>query len=132
MLPCIVSSLAAGCSSDMECPLNEACYNRECQDPCIYLNCGTNAVCSVNSHLGICTCLEGHKGNPYHSCRRYECLTDSECPQTLRCDDEKCIDPCTECARNADCTAKKHRGICNCVPDFTGDPYGEECTPSKS
>ena len=38
------------------------------------------------------------------------------------------MDPC-ECALNADCDARNHRGYCTCIPNFTGDPYGYECIP---
>ena len=74
--------------------------------------------------------MPGHKGNPYDRCRQYECLTDPECATTLTCRNEKCVDPC-DCALNAECTAINHRGICECFPDHTGDPYGRICDPSK-
>ena len=122
------SPFPAGCQSDNECPLTEACYNRECQDPCRYLNCGANAECSVNAHNAICTCLDRYRGNPYHECRRYECLVDQDCPNHLKCDSQKCVDPCA-CAANAECKARDHRGICNCIPDHFGDPYVEGCRP---
>ena len=38
------------------------------------------------------------------------------------------MDPC-DCARFADCRAQNHKGICTCIPDYTGDPYGNACTP---
>ena len=53
-----------------------------------------------------------------------------ECPTTLACRNEKCVDPC-ECARHAYCQARNHRGICTCEPGYTGDPYGIACTESK-
>ena len=120
----------AGCKSDSECPLTQACIDRECQDPCPFEQCGVNAECSVRNHRPKCTCLPDHIGNPYDRCRRPECLTDPDCSTTLTCRNEKCVDPC-DCAQNADCTPRNHRGICNCIPDFTGDPYGIACSPSK-
>ena len=75
--------------------------------------------------------MPGHIGNPYDRCRRPECLTDPDCSTTLTCRNEKCVDPC-DCALNADCNPRNHRGICNCKPDFTGDPYGIACNPSKT
>ena len=126
--------LSAGCKSDDECPLHLACYNRECQDPCIYEQCGQNAQCSVRNHKAKCDCLPGYRGNPYQNgkpgCRQYECLTDPECPDHLACRNEKCVDPC-DCAEFAQCTARNHRGICVCNAGYTGDPYGIRCTPSK-
>jgi hypothetical protein len=46
----------------------------------------------------------------------------------LACRNEKCVDPC-DCAANADCEARNHRGICTCRPGYTGDPYYEGCRP---
>ena len=118
----------AGCKSDTECPYDEACINRECQDPCPYAECGTNAICEARAHLATCYCPEGTKGDPYIRCDRYECLRDPDCPTTLACRNEKCVDPCA-CARNAECDPKNHRGFCTCIPGYTGDPYGVECIP---
>ena len=125
----ILCSLA-GCKRDSECPLTQACIQRECQDPCPYEQCGIKASCSVSNHLARCQCPPGHKGSPYIECKPYECLTDPECPTTLACRNEKCVDPC-DCAANADCEARNHRGICTCRPGYTGDPYFEGCRPSK-
>lgn len=123
--------ILAGCKSDSECPQTQACISRECQNPCLFEQCGVNAECSVRNHRPKCTCLPGHKGNPYDRCRQYECLTDPDCATTLTCRNEKCVDPC-DCALNAECTPVNHRGICECFPDHTGDPYGRICDPSKN
>ena len=130
IIKCIYQ-LLAGCKSDDECPLTQACINRECQDPCIYERCGTNAECSVNRHIPKCTCLPGYRGDPYQICRIIECLTDPECPDDKACRNEKCVDPC-DCAPNAICTARGHRGYCECPPGYTGDPYSGGCRKSKS
>ena len=79
----------AGCKSDSECPLTQACIDRECQNPCPFEQCGVNAECSVRNHKSKCTCLPGHIGNPYERCRRPECLTDPDCSTTLTCRNEK-------------------------------------------
>ena len=120
----------AGCKSDDECPLSQACIQRECQDPCPFEQCGIKAFCTVNVHRARCQCPQGHKGSPYVECKPYECLTDPECPTTLACRNEKCVDPC-DCAANAECEARNHRGICTCIPNYRGDPYFEGCKPSK-
>ena len=120
----------AGCKRDSECPLTQACIDKECQNPCPFERCGVNAECSVRNHRPKCICLPDHIGNPYDKCRRPECLTDPDCHTTLTCRNEKCVDPC-DCARNAECNPRNHRGICKCIPDYTGDPYGIACTPSK-
>ena len=123
--------LLAGCKSDDECPLTQACINRECQDPCIYERCGTNAECSVNRHIPKCTCLSGYRGNPYDICRQIECLSDPECPDDKACRNEKCVDVCPCDAPNALCTARGHRQYCECPPGYTGDPYSGGCRKSK-
>ena len=128
-MTCFVSP--AGCKSDDECPQHLACIRRECQDPCRFERCGQNAQCSVRNHRAKCDCLPGYRGNPYEICRQYECLTDPECPTTKACRNEKCVDPC-DCAINAHCTPRNHRGICACDSGYTGDPYGIECTKSKT
>lgn len=122
----------AGCKSDSECPLTQACINRECVDPCPLERCGINAICSAKNHRAVCSCPPGYRPDPdpYIRCKQYECLTDPECPTTLACQNEKCVDPC-KCARFADCSARNHRGICTCQTGYTGDPYGIACTPSK-
>ena len=129
-LSSILFCLLAGCKSDDECPLTEACYDRECRDPCLFQDCGTHAVCTARLHQAFCQCKEGYRGNPYDQCRQYECLIDSDCRDTLKCENEKCVDPCA-CAQFADCTPRNHRGICTCFPDYTGNPYGIVCNPSK-
>ena len=125
-----VHCVSAGCKSDNECSYSEACINRECQDPCPYERCGTNAICSTQVHQPKCSCLPGYDGDPYVQCKQPECRTDPDCPYTLACRNEKCVDPC-DCAANADCDARNHRGYCTCRTGFTGDPYTAGCYPSK-
>jgi hypothetical protein len=122
---------SAGCKSDSECPLTQACINRECVDPCPLERCGVNALCSAKNHRAVCSCPAGYRPDPdpYIRCKPFECLTDPECPTTLACESEKCVDPC-KCARFADCSPRNHKGICTCQPGYTGDPYGVACTPS--
>lgn len=127
----LLSLAIAGCKSDDECPTTEACYNRECLDPCTFEKCGLNAECSVRNHRATCKCRPGYKGNPYERCRQYECLSDPECADYLACRNEKCVDPCGDCSVNADCTARNHRAICECRIGYTGNPYGSVCNKSK-
>ena len=102
-------------------------------DPCPLERCGENALCSAQNHRAMCSCPPGYRPDPdpHIRCKPYECLTDPECPTTLTCQSEKCVDPC-KCARFADCSARNHRGICTCQPGYTGDPYGITCTPSMN
>lgn len=96
--------------------------------------CGVNALCSVKNHSVSCSCPSGYRPDPdpYIRCKPYECLSHPECPTTLACENEQCVDPCKgNCARNADCSVIKHREICRCHPGYQGDPYGIACSPSK-
>jgi hypothetical protein len=120
-----------GCKSDDECPLTQACIQRECQDPCPFEQCGRKATCTTRGHRARCQCPPGHKGSPYVECIPYECLNDPQCHDTLVCRNEKCVDPCN-CAANADCEAKGHRGICTCKPGYRGDAYFNGCELSKN
>ena len=71
--------LTAGCKSDSECPLSQACNNRECKNPCLYAQCGINADCSVLNHRTTkCTCRAGYEGNPNEKCRQQEQVTESK------------------------------------------------------
>jgi hypothetical protein len=55
------------CTINAECPSNLACINEQCKDPCPG-SCGINARCSVINHNGICTCFDGHDGDPTIRC----------------------------------------------------------------
>lgn len=40
-----------------------------CQDPCEFAKiCASSAKCSAKSHRPICTCPQGHEGNPMVKC----------------------------------------------------------------
>lgn len=62
----VIVSSPPGCTTNDDCPSNEACLNRQCRNPC---NCGTNAQCFVQNHHPVCSCLEGYDGNPNFACR---------------------------------------------------------------
>lgn len=55
---CVVSS---------ECPLNKACSNRKCVDPCLG-RCGSNTRCETINHSPICSCQTGYTGDSFTSC----------------------------------------------------------------
>lgn len=55
---CVVSS---------DCPLNKACSNQKCIDPCPGA-CGVNAQCRVINHSPICNCLNRYTGNALINC----------------------------------------------------------------
>jgi len=55
---CVVSS---------ECPLDRACINQKCADPCPN-TCGIRAQCTVRNHNPICACPSGLTGDPFLQC----------------------------------------------------------------
>lgn len=55
------------CVSSTECPLNKACVNQKCVDPCPGV-CGLNAKCQVVNHSPICSCSAGFTGDPFTRC----------------------------------------------------------------
>lgn len=57
---CVVSS---------ECPLDKACINQKCSNPCPG-TCGLSTVCSVINHSPICSCSPGFTGDPFTRCYR--------------------------------------------------------------
>ena len=62
---CVAAVVIVGCTTNDDCRQTEACFNRDCVDPC---NCGTNAQCFVANHKPVCFCPEGYTGNPEVEC----------------------------------------------------------------
>lgn len=56
------------CNINSECLSDKACIREKCIDPCPG-SCGISATCNVINHTPICTCREGHIGDPFTSCR---------------------------------------------------------------
>lgn len=56
------------CSTNSECPLNMACINMHCIDPCPG-SCAYNALCTVQNHIPSCHCPEGYIGDPFIACQ---------------------------------------------------------------
>lgn len=55
------------CVINSECPLNKACSNQKCVDPCIG-SCGLDSNCAVINHSPICSCRPGQTGDPFTRC----------------------------------------------------------------
>lgn len=56
------------CITSSECPLNQACLNQKCSDPCPE-TCGLNAHCRVSNHNPICSCPPAFpQGDPFDRC----------------------------------------------------------------
>lgn len=91
-------------------------------DPCIPSPCGAYSTCQKIGNNPACSCVSGYIGKP-PNCRP-ECTINSECPPTLACNNEKCVDPCIgSCGDNSLCTVNRHSPVCSCRPGFTGDPF---------
>ena len=56
------------CVLNTDCSRDKSCFRNKCVDPCPG-TCGINAQCRVSNHVPVCTCLTGHTGDPYGSCR---------------------------------------------------------------
>lgn len=103
------------CVSSTECPLNQACVNQKCIDPCPG-TCGFNALCQVVNHNPICSCPSRYTGDPFTSCRIIE-----EPPPTEN--------PCkpSPCGANSECRVINDSPSCSCLPEFIGSP--PNCRP---
>lgn len=55
------------CITSSECPLNEACVNQKCINPCAG-TCGLNSLCNVVNHNPICSCPIQMIGDPFTRC----------------------------------------------------------------
>lgn len=55
------------CVTSAECPLNQACINQKCTNPCLG-SCGINALCQTINHNPICSCPPKFTGDPFVRC----------------------------------------------------------------
>ena len=96
-------------------------------NPCVPSPCGPNAVCQVHGDVPACSCVPNYIGAP-PNCRP-ECTINPECPPTLACINQRCVDPCTgSCGLNAVCSVVNHVAVCTCIQGYRGDPFAS-CTP---
>lgn len=118
------------CTSNSECPSNQACINQKCKDPCINA-CGINAQCKTISHSPMCFCENGFTGDPFSNCYQHQNIYPEK------------TSPCepSPCGPNAECREQNGAGSCTCLPDYLGNPYegcrpecvvNTDCIPSKS
>lgn len=56
------------CTINSECPINQACINQKCKDPCPG-SCGLYAQCNVINHTPVCVCESGYTGDPFTGCQ---------------------------------------------------------------
>ncbi|KAK9880680.1 hypothetical protein WA026_011916 [Henosepilachna vigintioctopunctata] len=127
------------CLTNADCPPRKPiCKQFECQNPCLGA-CGIDAICHIEGVKAVCTCPNEYTGDPLVKCRRMncrhdhqcKCTADHDCPETLSCVNQICVDLCLlgkKCGRNALCQMRKHKAICICSPGLTGDPL-VNCEP---
>ena len=57
------------CFVNEDCPLDRACFEGNCRNPCIVANrCAANALCDVEKHRTVCSCPPGLTGDPFIKC----------------------------------------------------------------
>lgn len=134
------SCLRVGCSSSEECPLEQACYQEECVDPCLLTSpCGPGSSCHTHHHTTTCTCPPHLVGDPYEKCSQPEtpeCLVDMDCAPGLGCVDKECTDLCLylkPCGVKALCRTvdlpQMRTVMCECPPGHAGNAY-KQCNPT--
>jgi len=119
-----IQCVKIGCRSDDDCSGQHSCINRQCVPVCTDGICGTNANCYGSNHRAICECPPGYQGNPKTSCVLLGCRSDSECPPSKACINQKCVDPCdgaNPCDPTSECKVYNHRVNCVCPPGYVGD-----------
>lgn len=84
------------CTRNSDCEDNLACRKGKCEDPCLDVTCGSNAVCNTFEHKSFCSCPTGFLGDPADinfGCFKVECLEDVDCPNDKFCDssNNRCI-----------------------------------------
>lgn len=65
------------CLSDKDCLQSESCYMGFCDDLCAMEGvCAPTANCEIKMHRPVCTCPQGHGGNPAINCTSLELRKD--------------------------------------------------------
>lgn len=98
-------------------------------NPCHPSPCGSNSQCREINGAPSCSCLIEFIGTP-PNCRP-ECISNSECSNTLACVNNKCKNPCPgTCGTNAECRVVSHTPNCVCFGGYTGNPF-QQCVIIK-
>ena len=99
-------------------------------NPCQPSPCGPNSQCKDINGSPSCSCLPEFIGTP-PSCRP-ECVSNSECSNSLACINNKCKDPCPGiCGQNAECRVVSHTPNCVCIQGYVGNPFSS-CQPDET
>ena len=92
------------CTIHSDCPINEACINKKCENPCASSLCGINAECHVYDHTATCACANGYNGDPFLQCLPVSVYRNNT------------VNPCvpSPCGPQDVCNA--HNGVAICDP----------------
>lgn len=108
------------CVLNSDCPLDRACVNQKCRDPCPG-TCASNAICEVHQHVPMCHCPQGMIGNAFILCEEQPPLKPTQ--------------PCqpSPCGQNAQCRVLNGQAVCSCLPNYIGAPptCRPECTSNN-
>lgn len=135
-----VSCIQVGCRSDSECPLDRACINSKCVNPCEETaSCDINEICNVYYHRPECTCKPGFISDIEKGCIVQDeiCHSDGDCPTQTACIRGECLNPCNitqPCGVNSICkvldTLPVRTMVCDCLPGYQGNA-AVQCDKSK-
>lgn len=75
------------CTLDTDCPETQSCIQHNCSDPCSFVDCGLNTICTVVDHTATCQCQPGYIGDS-SGCFKVECLSNNDCPSDKYCNQE--------------------------------------------
>lgn len=93
-------------------------------DPCVPSPCGPYSQCRAVNGAPSCSCRPTYIGSP-PNCRP-ECISDSDCGNSLACVRQKCTDPCPgSCGIGATCHVTNHVPSCVCLEGYIGNPFIE-------
>lgn len=141
------SSPPRECEKDNDCKFGTICSVgaegvQKCVNPCETVACGTNEACQLDvSGHPTCACKEDYLWNPVSSlCEKPsvpECSNDNDCEPIDACQPDalnvlKCQSVCAHftCPENAACVAEGHRGQCQCLTGYAGNPNDRNgCKP---
>lgn len=90
--------------------------------------CPPNVKCySYDNRIAICDACASSDSYGSGSCKP-ECTTDSECPSSMACMNQRCENPCLNtCGINSECRVIYHKPNCRCMENMVGNPY-ESCS----
>lgn len=128
-----------GCTTDHDCKDGYICaISEEGYQKCVYacdaVACGLHETCKLDKNYHpVCVCKSDYLWNPVtSSCEKPsipDCTSNKDCPATAACKPDplgvlKCVSTCSEftCPQNAVCVAAAHKGECQCLSGYTGNP----------